>query len=314
MVRLPVRFIAILFCSALTLAGFALAQQAPQGPSAANPMIPPTPPERISDHVYAIEAFPNIGFVVGQRAILVIDTGLGPRNGAIVAKAAAKLAPGRALYLTTTHFHPEHAAGEAGFPPGTILIRPAIQQRELEDDHGAMLERFSGMSALNRELLQGVHFRHPDILFDKEITLDLGGVTARLFWLGPAHTLGDELIDVEPDRTLLPGDIVMNKTLPFLPSPNSSLKNWISILGQLRSLHVLHVVPDHGALGDGSLIEQEYGLLSNLQSRALELKHQGKSADDAGRILLAEFKAKYSDWPDLNGIPGLVDHVYREHP
>ena len=282
--------------------------------SATNPLIPQTNPERISEHVYAIEGFPNIGFVVGQRAVLVIDTGLGPRNGTTVANAAAKLAPGRRLYLTTTHFHPEHAAGDAGFPAATILVRPSIQQKELEDDHSAMVNRFSGMSDVNQELLANVKFRSPDIVFDKEMTLDLGGVTARLFWMGAAHTLGDELIDVEPDKTLLPGDIVMSKTLPNMPGPSANLTNWIKILDQLRSRHFQHIVPDHGALGDGSLIDQEYAFLSNLQSRALDLKRQSKSPQDAGQALLAEFRSKYTDWPNLNGIPNLVAHIYSENP
>jgi glyoxylase-like metal-dependent hydrolase (beta-lactamase superfamily II) len=304
------------------IAGAAWAQQGPppgapppggRGPGM-NPTIPSTSPERISPHVYAVEAFPNIGFVVGERAILVVDTGLGPKNGQIVAKDAATLAPSKILYLTTTHFHPEHAAGEGGFPSGTILIRPAVQQKELEDDHDAMLGMFSNMSAQNKDLLQGVHFREPDVTFDKEATLDLGGVTARLFWMGPAHTAGDEMIDVEPDKTLLPGDIVMNKLLPNLPGPNGNLKNWIHILSQLGSLQPAHIVPDHGALGDGSLITQEYTLLNDLQARALELKRQGKSAQEAGQAILAEFKTKYSDWPNLNGIPGLVNHVYSENP
>src|SRR3974390_2089436 len=37
---------------------------------------------RVSDHVYAIMGFPNIAIIVGNRATLVVDTGLGPRNGA----------------------------------------------------------------------------------------------------------------------------------------------------------------------------------------------------------------------------------------
>ena len=164
-------------------------------------MIPENSVIKISDHVYAIMAFPNIGFVVGDRSVLVVDTGLGPRNGAIVAKEAAKLAPNRTLYLTTTHFHPEHASGDSGFPARTILVRDAVQQKELEDDHNAMIGQFSGMSVQNKELLQDVKFRKPDIIFDKEITLDLGGVTARLLWMGTAHTLGDELIFVDPDKT-----------------------------------------------------------------------------------------------------------------
>src|SRR3954465_12484880 len=73
---------------------------------------------KISDHVWAIMGWPNIAIVTGSRAPLVVDTGLGPRNGATIARVVAKLAPGdKKLFLTTTHFHPEHAAGEAGFPP-----------------------------------------------------------------------------------------------------------------------------------------------------------------------------------------------------
>src|SRR6202521_4903891 len=74
---------------------------------------------KISDHVWAIMGFPNVAIVVGNRATLVVDTGLGPANGGTVARVVAKVAPGnQKLFLTTTHFHPEHAAGEAGFPPG----------------------------------------------------------------------------------------------------------------------------------------------------------------------------------------------------
>src|ERR1035438_1405246 len=63
---------------------------------------------KVSDHVWAIMGWPNIAIIVGSRATLVVDTGLGPRNGATIARVAAKLAPGnQKLFLTTTHFHPE---------------------------------------------------------------------------------------------------------------------------------------------------------------------------------------------------------------
>src|ERR1035438_5146394 len=88
---------------------------------------------KVSDNVWAIMGFPNIGIVVGNRATLVVDTGLGPANGATIARVVAKIAPGnQKLFLTTTHFHPEHAAGEAGFPRGTILIRDSVQQQEID--------------------------------------------------------------------------------------------------------------------------------------------------------------------------------------
>ena len=108
---------------------------------------------KVSDHVWAIMGFPNIAIVTGTRATLVVDTGLGPRNGATIARVAAKLsAPNAKLYLTTTHFHPEHAAGEAGFPPSIILIRNDTQQREM-DLHGAeLLATFSSRNAQWKEL------------------------------------------------------------------------------------------------------------------------------------------------------------------
>src|ERR1700733_6305056 len=171
---------------------------------------------KISDHVWAIMGFPNIAIVVGSRATLVVDTGMGRKNGATVAGIVAKLAPNNTkLFLTTTHFHPEHAAGEPGFPPSTILIRDAVQQQEMEKHGQEMIDMFSSRSAPNKELLQGVVLRTPDVSFAQEATVDLGGgVTARLLWFGGAHTKGDELTFVEPDRTLVSGDVVQNKTMP----------------------------------------------------------------------------------------------------
>src|SRR5215472_5039132 len=66
---------------------------------------------KVSDHVQVIFGFPNIAIVTGDQGTLVVDTGLGPSNGAIVARVAKKLSKGQKLYLTTTHFHPEHAGG-----------------------------------------------------------------------------------------------------------------------------------------------------------------------------------------------------------
>src|SRR6476620_6572752 len=129
-------------------------------------------PIKVSDHVWAIMGWPNIAVVVGSRATLVVDTGLGPRNGATIARVASKLAPGnQKLFLTTTHFHPEHAAGEAGFPAGTILIRNAVQQREMEMNGKEIVDLFAGRSAQQKDLLANATFRTPDITFQNETTV-----------------------------------------------------------------------------------------------------------------------------------------------
>jgi glyoxylase-like metal-dependent hydrolase (beta-lactamase superfamily II) len=276
-------------------------------------LLPENSVTRVSEHVYAIVGFPNIGIVVGDRATLVVDTGLGARNGAIVVKQAEKLAKAPNLYLTTTHFHPEHAMGEQAFPPRTLIIRPAVQQDEMNKHATELMDLFRGFSAQSKELLADVKLRPPDILFDKEIKLDLGGVTARLFWLGPAHTQGDELIFVVEDSVLISGDIVQDKIVPNIPSADASVKGWLAILDQLEPLHPRLVVPDHGALGDGSLIAKERTFLGDLQNRSLELKRQGKSADEAATIVTAEVKTKYPDWQTMGPVSNVVKRVYAEN-
>jgi glyoxylase-like metal-dependent hydrolase (beta-lactamase superfamily II) len=268
---------------------------------------------RVSDHVYAIVGFPNIAVVVGSRATLVVDTGLGPRNGATAMRVVKRLSTGEKLFLTTTHFHAEHTAGEAGFPAETILIRPAVQQEEAEKSAAEMIARFSTFSSQNRELLAGVKLRAPDIVFDTEATVDLGGVTARLLWFGAGHTKGDELIFVQPDSTLIPGDIVQDKLVPRVNSGEGSPKGWLAVLDKIAPLKPRYVVPDHGALGDGSLIAKERAFIVDLQSRALALKRQGMSVNDAGKQLTVEFKTKYPDWGNMDLVASFVDRVYAEN-
>jgi glyoxylase-like metal-dependent hydrolase (beta-lactamase superfamily II) len=269
-------------------------------------------PTRVSDHVYALMGFPNIAIVVGSRAALVVDTGLGPRNGATAARAAKTLSTGQRLYLTTTHFHPEHAAGEPGFPSDTILIRPAVQQEEMEQHGSEMIAMFSKQSAQNADLLRDVELRAPDILFDSEARLDLGGVTARLLWLGAGHTKGDELVFVEPDGTLISGDIVQNKVVPSIFGDGGTPRSWLAVLDKLESLHARFVLPDHSAIGDGSLVTKERAFMGDLVTRSLALKGQGVSAEDAGKQLTAEFKTKYPDWANLNPVANFVARIYAE--
>jgi glyoxylase-like metal-dependent hydrolase (beta-lactamase superfamily II) len=267
---------------------------------------------KISEHVWAIMGFPNIAIVVGSRATLVVDTGMGPKNGATAARVAAKLAPGnQKLFLTTTHFHPEHAAGEPGFPPGTILIRNAMQQQEMEKHGEEMIEMFRGFSSQSKELLAGVRLRTPDVTFDHEAKIDLGGVTARLLWLGEAHTKGDELTFVEPDRTLISGDVVQNKTMPNIFGDGGTPTTWLAVVDKIAALPVAHVLPDHSAPGDGSLVAAERSLIAEIRTRSLALKSQGVSADDAGKQVGAELKKQHPDWPDTNAA-AFVKSVYSD--
>jgi len=294
------------YCAATNL----LAQQLPVPQAIVNEN-----PVRISDHVWALMGWPNIGIVVGNRATLVVDTGLGPRNGETIMRVVRKLAPNnQRIYLTTTHYHAEHTSGEAGFPPGAIIVRNAVQQQQMNEDGRAMIERFAKITPLWSELLANVPLRDPDITFDSEASLDLGGITARLFWFGGAHTMGDELTFIQPDRTLISGDVVQNKFFPLINANGGTPATWLAVLDKISALNVLHVLPDHSDPGDGSLVVAEKKFIGELRSAALELKKAGVSAEDAGKKLGPEFKNKYPDYPNLNdnNVTNFVKRTYGE--
>src|SRR5260221_14579996 len=103
--------------------------------------MPPAPilrsePEEIADRVYVLSdggvpLVPNVGIVVGDRAVLVVDTGMGIRNGTKVLGHARELADGRQLLLTVTHFHPEHGYGAQVFEPEATIVYNRAQADEL---------------------------------------------------------------------------------------------------------------------------------------------------------------------------------------
>jgi glyoxylase-like metal-dependent hydrolase (beta-lactamase superfamily II) len=304
--------LAALAIGLFALPALALAQ-AFRMPFDTEPMLPENATRQISPHVYVVMGFPNVGIIVGSKATLVVDTGLGARNGALVAREAAKLSPkGNRLYLTTTHFHPEHASGQGGFPAGTVVIRPKVQQAELEKDGPRMLALFSSRPGPMKQLLEGAGIGKADVLFDREQSLDLGGVHVRLYWYGHAHTEGDEVIYVAEDSLIFPGDIVQDRISPNIICDACSPRQWIAVIDQLAPLMPKIVAPDHGALGDGSLIGKERAFLVDLQDRAMALKHEGKSAEEAGKIIQAEFQARHADWGGLNNIPQSVQRAYAD--
>ena len=136
-------------------------------------------------------------------------------------------------------------------------------------------------------------------------------MTARLLWFGAAHTKGDELVFVGPDKTLISGDVVQNKVVPNIYGEGGTPSTWIGVLDKIQPLGVLRVLPDHSAMGDGSLVADEKTFIMDLRTRALELKRQGTASEDAGKILTEEFKTRYKDWR-INSPPSFVDRIYAE--
>jgi len=281
------------------------------------PLVQENKTVRVSEHVYVIpdgrvNLVPNIGIIVGTRAALIVDAGMGPKNGQVVVRELAKVSKNTRLYLTTTHFHPEHVMGAQAFPASTIVIRTKLQQEEVDRKQPEYIHNFSQRTPEIKALLQDVKPRAPDVVFDREIKLDLGGVTARVFWLGAAHTRGDSFIFVEEDGVLFTGDVVVNRFFPIFPDADANGKSWLAILNQLETLQPRKIVPGHGEVGDATLVGKEQTYLREIQSRVAELKAQGKSSEEAAQLLSVEFRAKYSDWDNPGWIADAARRYYLE--
>jgi len=275
-------------------AGFA------QGPDS-GPLIEQGDALRISNHVYVIlddnrRFVPNVGIVIGNTATLVIDTGLGLKNGEIVLEEARKLSDNKKFYVASTHIHAEHDLGAGAFPDDATMIRSSAQQREKAFglSHAGRLSQRSETLA---NLLEGASIRPADVLFDNHYSLDLGGATVTITAVGPAHTVGDTTFFIEEDRVLFTGDVAMRR-YPRFASPTSGLEVWLAALEAIQSFDVDVLVPSHGPLGDASTIGQYKLYFTTIQTRVNELLSQGKSADEIVEKIGAELGPALSDWKE----------------
>jgi glyoxylase-like metal-dependent hydrolase (beta-lactamase superfamily II) len=306
--RAPSRLIFPALALALALAGPLAAQTPPP------PIIKTEGLKQISPHVQiipdnSVPLTPNVGYVIGDNAILVIDTGLGPRNGAAVYEVAKKLGGDKPLYLVTTHVHPEHDLGAQAFPATIKLIRSNDQVKDIAEFGLQLAEVFAKRSALNAELLKDANFRKADITFEKDYDLDLGGVHARLTAMGANHTTGDTIIWIDSDRVLFSGDIAM-RAQPAFASPHSSLKRWMASLDQLEALKPAVIVPSHGPTGDGIGFVTGYRTyLNEVRERTAAEKHAGHSADEAVATVTTAFGDRA---PDKARLAGAIRTAYGE--
>lgn len=289
---------------------------APPATQTAGPMVRENATVKVAEHTYLIPDFnvgavPNIGIIVGQRGALVIDTGLGVRNGETVVREVRKVSAGPELYLVTTHIHPEHDLGAEAFPAATKMIRSREQQSEI-DEVGLESARNFSRNPVMAELLKGASFRKADISFDREHQLDLGGATVRIMAMGANHTRGDTAFFVENDRVLFSGDIAM-PNLPVFSSPTSSIRTWLASLDRLSELKPVKVIPSHGEMGDVRLIAEYREFLQAVQKRVVELKAGGKTLEETTALVSQELQPKYASRQPAR-IAGAVRVAYNEAP
>lgn len=270
----------------------------------------PTPivrgePVHVSDAVFVIldqrvPLVPNIGVVVGDHAALVVDTGMGPRNGAHVLEQARKLAGDRPLYLTTTHFHPEHGFGAQAFKDAATIVYNRGQRDELHRKGAAYLDMFRGLGAGIAAELNGVELVDPDLTYDGHTEIDLGGHRVTLREVGPAHTASDQVVLVD-GRVLFGGDLFETRMFPIAPyfpphDTDVDVDRWITVLDQLIALEPEVVVPGHGEVTDTSVVRDVRDYLAHVRDEARRLRAGGVSEEEAVAAIDHGARERWSTW------------------
>jgi glyoxylase-like metal-dependent hydrolase (beta-lactamase superfamily II) len=291
---------------------------AAQRDPAPGPLVKENAAVKLAGHTYVIpdgnvSLVPNVGIVVGSRATLVIDPGLGRRNGETVLRAAARISGNTEIFVASTHYHSEHTTGYIAFPAASKYINSTVQEAEFAEKGAQHIRRFASRSPLTADLLKDATGRKADITFDRDYVLDLGGVHVRFLVVGPTHTRGDTGFFVEEDGVLFSGDVVMNNSF-LAANETSSMTAWLAAFDAFAAMGPGVIVPAHGPVGDGSLIASNRALMQGVQARARELKALGHSAAETAATVQMEFQAKHPEWRRVDGVAAAARAAYTEAP
>ena len=238
---------------------------------------------------------------------------MGRLNGEAVLREVAKVSSNTEVYIASTHFHPEHTTGYHGFPATAQYINSTTQEAEFAELGAGFIERFAGRSPMQAELLEDATGRTADITFDREYALDLGGVTVRFLVVGPTHTRGDTGFFVEGDNVLYAGDVVMNQSF-VSANANSSIEAWLAAFDAFEEMDPQSIVPAHGPIGDGSLIQTLRTIMNGIVTDTRELKANGQTADQIAMALQTEFEQEHPTWARANGVAAIARVAFDSAP
>ncbi|MFE0023783.1 MBL fold metallo-hydrolase [Amycolatopsis sp. NPDC059021] len=263
-------------------------------------------PVEVADGVFVIPdnrvpLVPNVGIVAGTRAALVVDTGLGPRNGKYVLEQARRLAGDKPLYLTTTHFHPEHGFGAQAFKGAATIVANRAQRDELRRKGAGYLGMFSGFGPAIAAELEHVELTEPDLVYDGDrMEIDLGGHVVALHSWGPAHSAGDQVVSVD-DRVLFAGDLAETRMFPLAPwfpphDTDADPGAWLAVLDRMLALEPAVVVPGHGEVTDTSVITETRDYLAHIRDEVGRLRAGGTTDDEVVAAIDGAARARWNTW------------------
>ncbi|CAI9411309.1 MULTISPECIES: MBL fold metallo-hydrolase [Aestuariimicrobium] len=246
----------------------------------------------VADRVWVAVAEPasvNIGLVVGDRAVLVVDTGSSPEQGAMIAASAAEHAGRPVTHVVVTHDHFDHFWGLAGF--GSEVVSIAHESAHLPTGDGREVP--DGPGEPTPAVPEGLAAATTTVAMVKAI--DLGGARAEIIHHGRGHTQGDLVVHLPERDVVFTGDLVEVGAEPSF-GPDSTVETWAATLdGMLgATLDSTRFVPGHGSVVDKQVVFEQRANVSTIYGQAEQLVGRGIRLDQALEAL---------DTPEIDGRP-----------
>lgn len=188
-------------------------------------------------------AVANVGFIIGDNCVAVIDSGGSFAEGTSLRAAIKARTATPVCYVINTHVHPDHVYGNAAFTPdqphfvGHRKLAGSMQARH--PYYLKYLERTLGSEqALKSALVP------PDVMVASTRTIDLGRRKLTLQAWPTSHTDSDLTVFDQKTGTLWLGDLLFRERVPVV---DGKLAGWLATMKRLSRTAAKRVVPGHGA-------------------------------------------------------------------
>jgi quinoprotein relay system zinc metallohydrolase 2 len=239
----------------------------------------------------------NLGAVVGEEAVAIVDTGGSLLQGKAFLAALREKTQKPIRYVINTHAHPDHVFGNGAFAdPGVTFVGHRNLPRALAARGDHYLAAFRQTMG---DALDGVTIVAPTLTVDGTITLDLGGREIVLQAWRTAHSEADLTVLDAKSGTLFAGDLLF---LQHVPVVDGSLLGFLDVADRLGSIRAERVVPGHGPMVAPwpAALEDERAYLTKLAGGLRAAIGKGESVKDAAKTAVEDERGKWSLFDDYN--------------
>ena len=204
--------------------------------------------EQLSKHAwaYTAEGDPNTGIIIGDDAVMVIDTQATPVMAQDVIRRIREVTDKPIKYVTLSHYHAVRVLGASAYGAEHVIASQdtydLIVERG-EQDKASEIGRFPRLFQNVESVPAGMTW--PTITFTGKMTLWLGKLEVQILQLGRGHTKGDTVVWLPGERTLFSGDLVEFDATPY--AGDAYFKDWPHTLDAIAALQPANLVPGRGA-------------------------------------------------------------------